>query len=325
MLLSQKLLLRILGALWLIDGLLQLQPQMFTMNMVNAVMLPTVQNQPALIAASLHMIITLTVRHLVLVNALIAGVQIVLGLLLLAGLQVRATLIVSLVWAFVVWFAGEGMSMLLTGQASLLTGAPGAVLLYPLLGLLVYPLSDNDEQGLLPRSAFRRVLASFWFLAALLQFQPYWWQPGQISQVIGSMVGQGGLNGVLADPVLKLLSQTTAGIEIPLNSVLILVCLSLGLALSFVKEEHLRPVLLTSILVSVVIWWGAEAFGMIFTGMATDFNSGLLLIVMALACWPTAHLQSTQHQSLASPSTTDEAFHAVQVTPLPVESYKIGR
>jgi hypothetical protein len=38
MLLSRKALQRVLGALWLIDGLLQLQPQMFTMNMVNGVM-----------------------------------------------------------------------------------------------------------------------------------------------------------------------------------------------------------------------------------------------------------------------------------------------
>lgn len=41
-----------------------------------------------------------------------------------------------------------------------------------------------------------------------------------------------------------------------------------------------------SIVISFIVWWRAEGFGMIFTGMATDFNSGLLLIIMALACWP---------------------------------------
>ena len=40
MLLSRKALQRVLGVLWLIDGLLQLQPQMFTMNMVNGIMKP---------------------------------------------------------------------------------------------------------------------------------------------------------------------------------------------------------------------------------------------------------------------------------------------
>jgi hypothetical protein len=40
--------------------------------------------------------------------------------------------------------------------------------------------------------------------------------------------------------------------------------------------------------VSVVFWYCSEAFGMILTGMATDFNSGLLVVMMALACWPKA-------------------------------------
>ncbi|MBV9709380.1 MAG: hypothetical protein JO011_00540 [Ktedonobacteraceae bacterium] len=296
MLLPQKRLRQLLGVLWLIDGLLQLQPLMFTMNMVNGVMVPTVHNQPAPIAASLQWIIAVTTHNLALVNLLIAGVQIAIGILLISGLWVRGTIIASIVWALIVWYGGEGMSMLLTGQASILTGAPGAVLLYPLLGLLVYPRKEDQEQGLIPRSAFRWILAGFWFFSALLQLQPYWWQQGQISQTIGGMVGQGGLNGFLVDPLLQRLSDVTAHSEVLLNSILIVVCLALGLALLFVKEKQLRPVLIASIIVSFVIWWAAEGFGMIFTGMATDFNSGLLLVVMALACWPKASLQGEAEQ-----------------------------
>jgi hypothetical protein len=296
MLLTQKRLRQLLGILWLIDGLLQLQPQMFTMNMVNGVMVPTLQNQPSPIAASLQWIIDVTTHNLTLVNLCIAAVQIVIGVLLISGLWVRWTIIASIVWALIVWYGGEGMSMLLTGQASILTGAPGAVLLYPLLGLLLYPRKEDPERGLLPRSTFRYIFAGFWFFSALLQLQPSWWQDGQISQAIGSMVGQGGLNGFLIDPLLQRISDLTAHSEIALNIVLIVVCLALGFALVFVKEK--RPVLVASIVVSVIIWCLAQAFGMIFTGMATDFNSGLLLIVMALTCWPRASRQGvTQQQS----------------------------
>src|ERR1700676_3291638 len=49
MLLSRKALQRILGVLWLIDGLLQVQPQMWTMNMVNGIMKPMLKGQPGLI------------------------------------------------------------------------------------------------------------------------------------------------------------------------------------------------------------------------------------------------------------------------------------
>lgn len=299
MLLSQKRLRQILGILWLIDGLLQLQPQMFTINMVNGIMKPIVQSQPVSIASSLQWIIALTTQHLMAINLLIAGVQIVIGLLLFSGRWVKETVIASIIWAFIVWFGGEGMSMLLTGQGSALTGAPGAVLLYPLLGLVVYPGQSSHstsktiapidrERGILSRVLLRRILSGFWFFAALLQLQPYWWQPGQISQTIGNMVGQGGLNGIVVDPVLQRLSDITANIETPLNIALILVFMGLGIALAVVKQERLHSVLIVSIVASLVIWCFAEAFGMILTGMATDFNSGLLLVVITLACWPKA-------------------------------------
>jgi hypothetical protein len=312
MLLSKQLLRRILGALWLIDGLLQLQPQMFTMNMVNGVMLPIVESQPAPIAASLHWIIAVTTQNLVLINLLIAIVQIVLGILLLAGLWVRGTVIASIIWALIVWYAGEGMSMLLTGQAGILTGAPGAVLLYPLLGLLIYPKASSsqgseeqaDEDTLLSQAHFRWFLAGFWIFSALLQMQPYWWQDGQISQTISGMEGQGGLNGFLVDPILNGLATLTAHIEVPLNIALIVIFLVLGAGLAVVKEDRLRPFLIASIVVSFIIWWGAQGFGMIFTGMATDFNSGLLIIVMALACWPkAAWLQAPQKRAVSDAET----------------------
>jgi hypothetical protein len=301
MLLSRKALQRVLGALWLIDGLLQLQPQMFTMNMVNGVMKPMLQGQPGFLEPSLQFIVNQTTLHLIEVNLLIAIVQILLGLgfLLLPDRWVKELVIASFVWALIVWFGGEGLSMLLTGTSSILSGSPGAVMLYPLLGLAVYPrkrsregskdtTAKSGDDGLLSRKVLRWVLAGFWVYAALLQLQPTWWQPGQISQAIGSMVGQGGLNTVLVDPVLNQLSHATVNLEVPLNITLIMVFLVIGIGLAIVNDKYLRPFLIASIIVSVVIWYFTEAFGMILTGMATDFNSGLLLVVMALAVWPHA-------------------------------------
>lgn len=194
------------------------------------------------------------------------------------------------------------MSMLLTGTSSILSGAPGAVLLYPLLGLAIWPRPSSrtsstqtsegtQDDGLLSRRALRWALSGFWFFAALLQLQPNWWQQGQISQAIGAMVGQGGLNKFLVDPVLTPLSNATATIEIPLNIILIVVFLALGIGLAVMKEKQLRLVLIASIIVSVLFWYASEAFGMIMTGMATDFNSGLLVVVMALAVWPRVRLK----------------------------------
>jgi hypothetical protein len=301
MLLSRKALQRVLGLLWLIDGLLQLQPQMFTMNMVNGVMKPMLTGQPGFLEPGLQFVVNQTTQHLTAVNLLIAIVQILLGLgfFLLPDRALKYLVFTSFIWALIVWFGGEGFSMLLTGTGSVLSGAPGAVLLYPLLGLAVIPRqrsrttspesrAANRYDGLLSRQALRWILAGFWFFAALLQLQPYWWQPGQISQAISGMIGQGGLNTYLVDPVLKPLVNATANIEIPLNIALIVVFLAIGIGLVIPGDRHLRPFLIASLVMSLLVWYFSEAFGMILTGMATDFNSGLLLVVMTLAVWPRA-------------------------------------
>ena len=313
MLLSRKMLQRILGVLWLIDGIIQLFPQMWTMNMVNGIMKPMLNGQPGFVEPSLQFIVTQTTSHLFEVNLLISVVQICLGLgfLFLSDRWVKWLVFASIVWAFIVWYGGEGMNMLFTGTASILTGAPGAVLLYPLLGLAVIPRQQSTtasegatrkagDDGLLSRRLLRYILAGFWCFAALLQLQPNWWQQGQISQAIGAMVGQGGLNTVLVDPVLTQISNATANSETPLNIALIVVFLAIGIGLAVVKDEQVRPFLVASIVMSVLFWYFSEAFGMILTGMATDFNSGLLVVVIALACWPKIPALSAQRAKVAS-------------------------
>ena len=122
---------------------------MFTGNMINSVMKPMLEGQPGFIEPGLQFIVTQTTNNLAAVNIIIATVQILLGLgfLLLSDRWVKDLVIASIVWALIVWYGGEGMSMLLTGQASILTGAPGAVLLYPLLGFVVYPRKKSDTSA----------------------------------------------------------------------------------------------------------------------------------------------------------------------------------
>jgi hypothetical protein len=301
MLLSRKTLQRILGVIWLIDGIIQLFPQMWTMNMVNGIMKPMLNGQPGIFEPSLQFIVNQTTLHLFEVNLLISVVQICLGLgfLFLSDRWMKWLVLISFVWALIVWYGGEGMNMLFTGTASILTGAPGAVLLYPLLGLAVIPRTQPStatasttrkagDDGLLSRRVLRYILAGFWCFAALLQLQPNWWQQGQVSQAIGAMVGMGGLNSVLVDPILTPISNATANIQTPLNIALIIVFLAIGIGLFIVKDEQVRPFLIASIIVSFLFWYFSQAFGAILTGMATDFNSGLLVILIALACWPRA-------------------------------------
>lgn len=282
-----------LGAIWLIDGLLQLQPQMFTMNMISGVMRPMSQGQPGMIAHNLQWITQISTENLDLLNIVIAAVQVGIGVLLLTGVYVRAAVIASAVWALIVWYGGEGMSMLLTGQAGVLTGAPGAILLYPIIGFAVYPRDDastyigaKEYAGLISRRQLQLLLGALWVFFALLQLQPFWWQEGQIDQEILGMVGMGGLDSSVIDPTLRGLAGGIASGEIFLNVLLMAVCLAIGIGLLLLDGRSARPVLVVSIVVSLLIWWFAQALGGILSGMSTDFNSGLLLVIMALGCWP---------------------------------------
>jgi hypothetical protein len=299
MFLSQQRLRQILGFAWVIVGLLQLQPQMFTMNMITNVMVPMTQGQPGIIGRNLQWITQVTTQNLTTLNIAIAVVQIGIGVLLWAGVFVRQAVIVSLIWALIVWYGGEGMSMLLTGQAGILTGAPGAVLLYPLLGFAIYPRDDASRQittkdyaGLLSRRHLRYVFGGLWIFLALLQLQPYWWDHGQVSRAILTMVGMGGVNTGLIDPTLNVVGQHLAGSEVLINVLLTLACLTIGVGLIVATDRWLNPILTFTVVVSLLMWWFAQALGGILSGMATDFNSGLLLVILAFACWP-QHAQAT--------------------------------
>lgn len=299
-LISRKHLRLILGFIWLADGLFQMQPVMFTQSLVTNVMQPVAQGQPGPIAASLQWLDTFTSHHLILVNTLTALIQVALGVFLLTGWFVRTTLLASVAWSLLIWWGGEGFGQLLTGQASALTGATGAVLLYAILALVAYPKRGVGHEIRIPRRHFQWFLAGFWALAALLQLQSTWWQPHLIAQTIARNEAPGTLSGILFDSSFAWLAQITNNIEVPLNIAIIVIAVGLAVGLVVVPPEHLRPLLAVSIVASLLFWFATEGFGEILTGTATDFNSGLLVMLMAVVCWPIVGATAPEQAHIAA-------------------------
>ena len=88
--------------------------------------------------------------------------QVAIGLGLLFRPTVKLALAGSFVWGLIVWWFGEAFGMLfatLRRRASL-TGAPGAVLLYGLIGLIVWP--NGRPGGLLGARGARIAWAVLW-------------------------------------------------------------------------------------------------------------------------------------------------------------------
>ena len=128
-----------LGCIWILDAALQFQPRMFGPDLVNMMMLPMAHGQPAPVSWSITQLAHFVRPDAGLWNFLFGALQLCIGVGMFFRKTVKPAIVVMAVWALGVWWFGEGFGMLLTGTASPLTGAPGAVVLYPLIGLLVWP------------------------------------------------------------------------------------------------------------------------------------------------------------------------------------------
>ncbi len=136
---SQRVLQIVLGLFWILDAALQFQPFMFGRGFLQANILANAQGQPFVVGDLITHIGNFLSPDIAVWNTFFALIQLFIGVGLFYKPTVRPALAVSFAWALGVWFFGEGLGMVLTGTASALTGAPGSVLLYGLLGLMAWP------------------------------------------------------------------------------------------------------------------------------------------------------------------------------------------
>jgi copper(I)-binding protein len=287
-----------LGIVWLVDGALQLQPFMFGSGFASQVLAPAADGQPGWVAAGVRWAAGVVGAHPAPWNTVFALVQLGIGIGLLVRPTVRVALAASVGWAIGVWYFGEGLGGLASGHASLLTGAPGAVLLYAVLALAVWPHRVEDaptgwrgwfhhDSSDAPAGWTPMAWAVVWVGGALLQALPDQNTPVRLSTALtgGDMPAwQMGLNQGLADHVQRSGSQD--------NWLLLAVLLAIGLCA--LGGPRLRTYAgWVGAVVATVFWMLGQGFGDLLSGQATDPNSGPLLIIFALAVLGTVPAMST--------------------------------
>ena len=136
-----------LAAIWLLDGVLQYQSFMYT-KAFGQMLAGTAAGNPSVIARPINWDATLVEHHLVLINTIFATIQLLIGLGIAFRPTVRLALAASIAWSIGVWWFGEGLGGILNGGASPLNGAPGAVIIYALLAVLLWP-ADRAGAGAL--------------------------------------------------------------------------------------------------------------------------------------------------------------------------------
>jgi len=135
-----------LGLIWLLDGALQFQPFMYGRGF-SQVLTGLESGQPHWLASSINTAARIFNTPSALFNTLAALAQVFIGLGLLYRRTVKPAIVASIAWSIAVWWLGEGFGMLLAGTANPLTGAPGAVLLYAIIALAVWPNQRTRSVG----------------------------------------------------------------------------------------------------------------------------------------------------------------------------------
>ena len=272
LIISRRWLQGILGVIWFVDGILQLKPQMFTNQFIGQVLLPAAQGQPFGIGQSITGMANMVAPHILVFNFIFAMIQLFIGIMLIFNWWVKGTLIVSFIWIALVWWFSEGLGMMLTGQATFLTGAPGAVLLYGLIGIVVWPQHDVKDTKVFLSTKMTEVarysLAVLWIIGGFLQLQP-------------AFLTQGGLNGAFS---VDFLNQLVAVHPLLINWSFAILMWVAGILLLMKNYAGARRAgFWLSVILALFIWWAGEGFGQMLTPLGTDPNSGPLFILLALS------------------------------------------
>jgi hypothetical protein len=267
-----------LGLIWLLDGALQLQPFMLGTGFARQVIDPNAAGQPRAIAAAIRWSANAIAAHPVAWDLLFAAIQLLIGLGLLVPRTARVAIVASLPWALGVWFFGEGLSGLATGHTSLLTGAPGAALLYGLLALAAWPsreLSSRDASPQAPARWLPLAWAVLWVGGAIFQALPGQDTGTQVANAIN-----GGGPGLLGRIDASIASWTAH------HGTLVVVALVTAealIGLGALQSKSRGPAVASGFVLALAIWVVAQDAGQLYTGQATDPNTALLVALFAVA------------------------------------------
>ena len=278
------------GLLWLIDGILQAQPQM-VLGLPSQVIEPTAASSPHWVQQLVNWAGTTWSYHPVQAAAATVWIQVGIGIWLLAASRGPLSRLAGLAgagWGLVVWVFGESFGGIFAPGLTWLFGAPGAVLIYAAAGLLI-GLPERFWRA--SRLLGRLVLAGTGvFLAgmAVLQAWPgrgFWL--GTTHGRPGTLAGMTQAMAPIPQPY-ALSAAVTAftGFDeahgFAVNLVVVVALAAIGAVFAAGRPRLIRPALAGLTVLCLADWALVEDFG-IFGGLGTDPNSMIPFALIAVA------------------------------------------
>jgi cytochrome oxidase Cu insertion factor (SCO1/SenC/PrrC family) len=291
-----RLVLRLLfGALWTLDGLLQLQPSM-PIGLPGGVLTPAASGAPSWVQHVVNVGVTLWSNHPITAAASAVWIQLGIGLWLLVaprGAWSRCGGLVSAGWGLVVWTFGEALGGLFTPGGSWLFGLPGAALFYVVAGLLL-ALPETAWRSVVLGRRLLRFLGAFFIAMGVLQAWPGrgTWAgqatpraaPGLVTAMVRQMA-QVPQPGVFASAV-RSFGSFDAAHGWAVNLFVVIALIGVGVCLLTGDPRLVLIGVIAGVVVCLANWVLVQDFGF-FGGVGTDPNSMLptsfLLVVGYLA------------------------------------------
>ena len=296
-----------LGVLWLVDGGLQFQPYMFGHEFFAGILGMANMGLPGPLSNADYRLAALLIAHPTVWNTIFASLQVGIGAGLIWGkgrLKTAARLL-SVLWALSVWIVGEGVGGLFMGGTSILTGAPGAALLYAILAVATWPtvLPSPPAPGRPPRR--KRLLSTAWVLiwvgSASLELEPV----NRAAGVPGAQIANGANN----EPAFVAsfdgaIGHALSGYGATVAALLAGLAVFAGLGVLSVRTR--RVALVAGVAVAVFAGLAGQNLGGILTRTGTDPGTGPLLVLLAISLWPAAAADRQNRpaqQTLALPTS----------------------
>ena len=295
----RRRLLLALAGVWLLDGILQFQEFMFSRGF-SQMLAGTAPGNPGFIASPITWSAKIIADHGTATNAIFAIIQVLIGL----GIALRPTakhaLAASIAWSLAVWWLGEGLGGVLNGAASPANGAPGAVIIYALLAVLLWPpRQDKPASFVAGRTVGPAIAKGLWLVLwgslAYLALQPATKAPRALGGMVAGMAsGEPSWLASTDNHLGSFLTRHGPGIAVLMAVVLAVIAVGV-----FLPRPAARTVIALAVVAAAFLWL-AEGLGGILAGGGTDPNSGPLLALLAVSFWPLAASTNAGRNQIAT-------------------------
>jgi|GEM_PF-6764613 hypothetical protein len=260
-----------LGVMWILDAILQVQPEMN--NLFAQYNLIPMLSMGFPVTQVIQLSVNVWNRNPPLMDLMAAVIQLYIGVLYLSTKRGRAfqlTQAAAIAWCSVIWIFGEGFGGVFTPGSSILTGLPGSVLFY-LLGAVILVFTANENNEMKVERTIR--YATLTVLTISLGFQAYPANGFWISLPVNDFPSPFGFLGFAVSTEARIAAFSE------IFNIIFVAIIAVTILMWLVKNTYAPAV---TFCFAVFTWIVYQGLGIV-AQFSTDSNTGLVLAILMVA------------------------------------------